>query len=222
MLKRYLRRLAAHPAIGWGEELRTFLEVPKRVMDGAAQALPPQEAVHHTKDGRDLLRIFKELKQSVTNNWGGAKPPVVEEDKDSLERKKKMQDLEQQLTTSSQQKTMGKKHDRDDGRITPRFEVQSKKRDDPRKKNVVKHVAWADEVGRALVESKSIYAEDAVTILGFGKSLKDVQRIGVNAPSQQGRVRSTSLGSKGGFIANQREGVLNPSAHPLGPIRKRC
>nr|CAD1832684.1 unnamed protein product [Ananas comosus var. bracteatus] len=82
---------------------------------------------------------------------------------------------------------MGKKHDRDDGRITPRFEVQSKKRDDPRKKNVVKHVAWADEVGRALVESKSIYAEDAVTILGFGKSLKDVQRIGVNAPSQQGR-----------------------------------
>nr|CAD1832996.1 unnamed protein product [Ananas comosus var. bracteatus] len=189
-------------------------------MDGAARAPPPQEAVHHTKDGRDLLRIFKELKQSVANDWGGAKPPVVEEDKDSLERKEKMQDLEQQLTTSSQQKTMGKKHDGDDGRITPGFEVQSKKRDDPRKKKVVKRVAWADEVGRALVESKSIYAEDEVTILGFGKSSKGVQRTGVNAPSQRGRVRSASLGSKGGIYSKPKGERINSLSPPIGSYKE--
>ncbi|OAY85729.1 Sorting nexin 2B [Ananas comosus] len=105
-LERYLRRLAAHPAIGRGDELRAFLEAPGRFTDGAAQPpshAPPQEAVHPAKGGRDLLRIFKELKQSVANDWGGAKPPVAEEDRDFLERKEKMQDLEQQLTTSSQQ-----------------------------------------------------------------------------------------------------------------------
>nr|CAD1828849.1 unnamed protein product [Ananas comosus var. bracteatus] len=53
--------------------------------------------------GRDLLRIFKELKQSVAYDWGGVKPLVVEEDKEFLERKEKILDLEQQLTTTSQQ-----------------------------------------------------------------------------------------------------------------------
>lgn len=49
------------------------------------------------------MRMFRELKQAVTNDWGGVKPLVVEEDKEFLEKKGKLQDLEQQLTTSSKQ-----------------------------------------------------------------------------------------------------------------------
>ncbi|ONK62630.1 uncharacterized protein A4U43_C07F6170 [Asparagus officinalis] len=78
-LEKYLWRLAVHPVVGKSEELRP------------------------AKGGRDLLRIFKELKQSVTNDWGGARPAVVEEDKEFLERKEKVQELEQQLSTASQQ-----------------------------------------------------------------------------------------------------------------------
>ncbi|KAH9309994.1 hypothetical protein KI387_037905, partial [Taxus chinensis] len=55
------------------------------------------------KGGRDLIRIFKELKQSVTNDWGGAKPLFVEEDKEFLEKKEKLQDLERELSDASQQ-----------------------------------------------------------------------------------------------------------------------
>ncbi|XP_072959449.1 sorting nexin 2B-like [Typha angustifolia] len=128
-LERYLWRLAAHPVIGKSDELRVFLQaqgrlplpastdVASRMLDGAVR-LPrqlfgegsaagyvaaPQDVVQPAKGGRDLLRIFKELKQSVTNDWGGVKPPVVEEDKEFLDRKEKMQDLEQQLSTTSQQ-----------------------------------------------------------------------------------------------------------------------
>ncbi|KAL8128108.1 hypothetical protein AgCh_014899 [Apium graveolens] len=50
-------------------------------------ALDVNEVALPAKGGRDLLRIFKELKQSVTNDWGAVKPPVVEEDKEFLERK---------------------------------------------------------------------------------------------------------------------------------------
>ncbi|KAG8090862.1 hypothetical protein GUJ93_ZPchr0011g28326 [Zizania palustris] len=55
------------------------------------------------KDGRDLLRIFKELKQSLGSDWAGVKPPVVEEDMEFLEKKQKLQDWEQQLTSAFQQ-----------------------------------------------------------------------------------------------------------------------
>ncbi|MQL80686.1 hypothetical protein Taro_013139 [Colocasia esculenta] len=126
-LEKYLRRLAAHPVIGKSEELRVFLQaqgklplpvttdVASRMLDGAVRLpkqlfgeagagyVAPQEVVQPAKGGRDLLRIFKELKQSVTNDWGGVKPLAVEEDKEFLERKEKMQDLEQQLSTASQQ-----------------------------------------------------------------------------------------------------------------------
>ncbi|KAJ0979284.1 hypothetical protein J5N97_014758 [Dioscorea zingiberensis] len=126
-LEKYLRRLACHPVIGRSDELRAFLrvegkmplpastDVASRMIDGAVRLpkqlfgeagggyVAPQEVVQPAKGGRDLLRIFKELKQSVANDWGGAKPQVVEEDKEFLERKEKVQNLEQQLSTASQQ-----------------------------------------------------------------------------------------------------------------------
>ncbi|KAL6003059.1 Sorting nexin 2B [Asimina triloba] len=126
-LEKYLCKLAAHPEIKKSEELKVFLQVQgrlplapttdvaSRMLDGAvklprqlfgeaaAGAVPVHEVVQPAKGGRDLLRIFKELKQSVTNDWGGVRPAVVEEDKEFLERKDKMQDLEQQLSTASQQ-----------------------------------------------------------------------------------------------------------------------
>ncbi|XP_047094009.1 sorting nexin 2B-like [Lolium rigidum] len=124
-LERYLCRLAEHPAIGPSDELRVFLQaegrmplptstdVASRMLDGAARlprqllgedaVAPPQDVVQPAKGGRDLLRIFKELKQSVVTDWGGVKPPLVEEDKEFLEKKQKVQDWEQQLNSASQQ-----------------------------------------------------------------------------------------------------------------------
>ncbi|TVU18878.1 hypothetical protein EJB05_34996, partial [Eragrostis curvula] len=124
-LERYLRRLAEHPAIGPSDELCVFLQaegkmplpgstdVASRMLDGAAR-LPrqllgeetvaaPQDVVQPAKGGRDLLRIFKELKQSVVSDWAGVKPPLVEEDREFLEKKEKLQEWEQQLTSASQQ-----------------------------------------------------------------------------------------------------------------------
>lgn len=122
-LEKYLRRLAVHPVLRDSEELRAFLEpssamvlmrttdVASRMLDGAVR-LPNQllggaadmsEVTQPAKGGRDLLRIFKELKQSVSNDWGGAKPPLVEDDKEFLEKKEKLQDFEQQLINVSQQ-----------------------------------------------------------------------------------------------------------------------
>lgn len=126
-LEKYLRRLSVHPAIEKSRELGIFLQVDgklqlpmttdvaSRMLDGAVR-LPKQlfgevregcvaqnEVAQPAKGGRDLLRIFKELKQSMTNDWSGTKPSVIEEDKQFLEMKEKVQDLEQQLSTSSQQ-----------------------------------------------------------------------------------------------------------------------
>ncbi|RWV82929.1 hypothetical protein GW17_00055532 [Ensete ventricosum] len=130
-LEKYLWRLAEHPVIGKSDELRVFLQakgklplptttdVASRMLDGAVRLpkqlfgegptsqLAPQDVVQPAKGGRDLLRIFKELKQAVTNDWGGVKPLLVEEDKEFMERKEKMQDLEQQLSTASQQSKVG-------------------------------------------------------------------------------------------------------------------
>ncbi|KAK1355090.1 PX domain-containing protein [Heracleum sosnowskyi] len=128
-LEKYFGRLVEHPVIRRSEELRLFLQadgklplvrttdVASRMLDGAVK-LPWQlfgreslqgstvdvnEVVLPAKGGRDLLRIFKELKQSVTNDWGAVKPPVVEEDKEFLERKDKLQDFENQISNASQQ-----------------------------------------------------------------------------------------------------------------------
>ncbi|KAK6932964.1 Sorting nexin Vps5-like, C-terminal [Dillenia turbinata] len=126
-LEKYLCRLANHPVIKKSEELRVFLQVQgklplvkstdvaSRMLDGAAKlpkqlfgestagVIDPNEVLQPAKGGRDLLRIFKELKQSVTNDWSGWRPPVIEEDKEFLENKDKLQDLEQQLSNMSQQ-----------------------------------------------------------------------------------------------------------------------
>ncbi|KAJ6850025.1 sorting nexin 2B-like [Iris pallida] len=122
-LEKYLLRLVAHPAIGRSDELAEFLkgqgqgqgqgqgrlllarsvDVVTRALDGAAAVAGPEEEGKPAKGGRDLLRMFRELRQSVANDWGGGRPPAVDEDREFLERKEKMQDLEQQLSTASQQ-----------------------------------------------------------------------------------------------------------------------
>ncbi|PRQ34670.1 putative sorting nexin-5/6/32 [Rosa chinensis] len=123
-LEKYLRRLAAHPVIKKSDELKVFLQVQgrfplpmttdvaSRMLDGAAKLpkqlfgesspVAPHEVVQPAKGGRDLLRLFKELKQSVANDWGGSKPLVGEEDKEFMEKKDHMQELEQQLSNASQ------------------------------------------------------------------------------------------------------------------------
>lgn len=124
-LEKYLRRLLAHPVIKKSDELKVFLQVQgrfplpmttdvaSRMLDGAAKLpkqlfgetapVAPHEVVQPAKGGRDLLRLFKELKQSVANDWGGSKPLVGEEDKEFMEKKDHMQELEQQLSNASQQ-----------------------------------------------------------------------------------------------------------------------
>lgn len=125
-LEKYLCRLASHPVIKKSEELRVFLQcqgklplptttdVASRMLDGAVNlpkqlfgesvsVVAPHEVVQPAKGGRDLLRIFKEFKQSVSSDWGGFKPLVAEEDKEFIEKKEKLQDLETQLTSASQQ-----------------------------------------------------------------------------------------------------------------------
>ncbi|KAJ4839806.1 Sorting nexin 2A [Turnera subulata] len=124
-LEKYLRRLSGHPVIKKSDELRVFLQVQgklplamstdvaSRMLDGAVKlpkqlfsesvVVAPHEVAQPARGGRDLFRLFKELRQSVANDWGGARPPVVEEDKEFLEKKEKMQDLEVQLSNASQQ-----------------------------------------------------------------------------------------------------------------------
>ncbi|RWR81273.1 sorting nexin 2A-like protein [Cinnamomum micranthum f. kanehirae] len=79
------------------------VKLPRQLFGEQGSVVAPHEAVQPAKGGRDLLRIFKELKQAVVNDWSGARPAVVEEDKEFMEKKEKIQDLEQQLSTTSQQ-----------------------------------------------------------------------------------------------------------------------
>ncbi|KAK4374991.1 hypothetical protein RND71_005668 [Anisodus tanguticus] len=124
--EKYLQKLASHPVIKKSDELRVFLQVDgklplptttdvaSRVLDGAVKlpkqlfgdsgnVIGPQDVVQPAKGGRDLLRLFKELKQYVANDWGGSKSPVEEEDKDFLEKKERLHNLELQLSTASKQ-----------------------------------------------------------------------------------------------------------------------
>lgn len=127
-LEKYLQKLASHPVIKKSDELRVFLQVDgnlplptttdvaSRVLDGAVKlpkqlfggdsggnVIGPQDVVQPAKGGRDLLRLFKELKQSVANDWGGSKSLVEEEDKDFQEKKQRLQNLELQLSNASKQ-----------------------------------------------------------------------------------------------------------------------
>lgn len=125
-LEKYLSRLAAHPVIGKSDELRVFLQaqgrlplatsadMASRVLDGAVRlpgqllgdagsVVEPQDVVQPAKGGRDLLRIFKEMRQAVSNDWVGARPAVEEEDKEFLKKKERLRDLELQISGTSQQ-----------------------------------------------------------------------------------------------------------------------
>ncbi|XP_076938411.1 sorting nexin 2B-like [Bidens hawaiensis] len=100
-LEKYFRKLAAHPVIRRSEDLRVFLQV-----QGDLPLMKTENVdavVNRGTGGGDLVRRFKELRQSVTYGWGGTKPPLVEEDKDFLERKMKLQDFEVQLSNVSLQ-----------------------------------------------------------------------------------------------------------------------
>ncbi|KAL2508162.1 Sorting nexin 2B [Forsythia ovata] len=125
-LEKYLRRLAMHPVIKKSDELMEFLTVEGRmplsartdgvskVLDGVARlpkqllgesgsVIDSQGVVEPAKGRRDLLRLFKDLKQTVVHDWGGSRSPVEEEDKEFLEKKEKLHDLERQLTNASKQ-----------------------------------------------------------------------------------------------------------------------
>nr|GMD61205.1 sorting nexin 2B-like isoform X2 [Ipomoea batatas] len=126
-LERYLQRLAVHPVIKKSDELRVFLQVQgrlplpsttdvaSRMLDGAVKlpkqifgdygknSIEPQDVVQPARNGRDLLRLFKEMKQSVVNDWGKSKPLIEEDDKEFLEKKERLHDLEQHLSNSSKQ-----------------------------------------------------------------------------------------------------------------------
>ncbi|KAL5568853.1 hypothetical protein UlMin_025428 [Ulmus minor] len=114
-LEKYLNKLAAHPVIRKSEELRAFVVVEgqcplaRSVEAGSGMRLNEAAAAdvsvvaQPAKAGMDLLRMFKELKQSVANDWGRIKPLVVEEDKEFLERKDCWVEFEHQLSNLSQQ-----------------------------------------------------------------------------------------------------------------------
>ncbi|VFR00441.1 unnamed protein product [Cuscuta campestris] len=137
-LERYLQRLAVHPVIKKSDELRVFLQVQgrlplptsidvaSRMLDGAVKlprqlfgdhgnAIEPQDVVQPANNGRDLLRLFKELKQSVVNDWGSSKPPVEEDDMEFLAKKDRLLDLEQHLSDTSKQAEALVKAQRDMG-----------------------------------------------------------------------------------------------------------
>ncbi|CAA3028590.1 sorting nexin 2A-like [Olea europaea subsp. europaea] len=125
-LEKYLRRLVMHPVIKKSNELKEFLTVegrmpssartdvasnlldgmmalPKQLLGESRSVIESQDAVEPAKGRRDLLSLFKELKQSVVHDWGRSRPPVEEEDKELLEKKEKLHYLEQQLTNASKQ-----------------------------------------------------------------------------------------------------------------------
>ncbi len=77
--------------------------LPRQLFGEGSTILAPHEAAQPAKGGRDLVRLFKELKQSVTNDWGSTRPAIIEEDRVFLKKKEKLQDLEHHLSDASQQ-----------------------------------------------------------------------------------------------------------------------
>ncbi|KAF5795042.1 putative Phox domain, sorting nexin Vps5-like, AH/BAR domain superfamily, PX domain superfamily [Helianthus annuus] len=106
-LEKYFKKLAAHPVIRHSEDLRVFLQVQGDLkwmnVGNVGAVVESREVGNQGKGGRDVVRMFKELRQSVTYGWGGTKPPLVEEDKEFLEKKMKLQDFELQLSNVSLQ-----------------------------------------------------------------------------------------------------------------------
>ncbi|GAB2274280.1 hypothetical protein Dimus_009046 [Dionaea muscipula] len=129
-LEKYLMKLAAHPVLRKSNELRVFLQVPgklplapstdmaARMLDGAVKmpkqllgdpgsVLAPIEVLQPAKGGRDLFRLFKELRQSLSNDLGSSRSLVIEEDKDFLEKKDKLHVFELHLSEASKQVNFG-------------------------------------------------------------------------------------------------------------------
>ncbi|KAL4572507.1 hypothetical protein LXL04_019286 [Taraxacum kok-saghyz] len=129
-LEKYLQKLAEHPVIRQSDELRVFLQVQgklpllptapvtSRMLDGATKLskqllgdnsgggsvrIQPQDVVQPAKSRWDFLRIVKEMNQSVSNDWGGSKPPVNEDDSEFLQNKERLLNLEKQLNSTSKQ-----------------------------------------------------------------------------------------------------------------------
>eukprot|EP00898_Chlorokybus_atmophyticus_P002514 jgi/Chlat1/3263/Chrsp22S03439 len=126
-LETYMNRLAQHPVLAQCDLLKSFVDADgepfmsssngslSRVLDGASKlpkqlfgsdsmtAPPPTEAVQPAK-GNDLLRLFKELKQSMSNDWQGntRQAAYVEEEPEFVERKARVQDLEKAVIEASQ------------------------------------------------------------------------------------------------------------------------
>lgn len=129
-LEKYLQRLAEHPVIRQSDELRVFLQVQgklpllptaavtSRMLDGATRLskqllgdnsgggsvrIQPQDVVQPAKSRWYFLRIMKEMNQAVSNDWGGLKPSVDEEDTGFLENKERLLNLGKQLISASKQ-----------------------------------------------------------------------------------------------------------------------
>ncbi|XP_071697657.1 sorting nexin 2B-like [Rutidosis leptorrhynchoides] len=126
-LEKYLQRLSDHPVIKLSDELRVFLQiqgrlpllptvpVTSRMIDGAAKLSKqllwddsgarflPQDVVQPAKSRWDFIRIVKEMNQAVSNDWGGSRPPVYEEDGQFLENKERLLNLEKQLINAAKQ-----------------------------------------------------------------------------------------------------------------------
>ncbi|XP_071734116.1 sorting nexin 2B-like [Rutidosis leptorrhynchoides] len=100
-LERYFGELADHPVIRKSEDLRVFLQVqgklPFVTRDNAVVVSGSGDVMNEAKEGRNMVRMFKELRQSVTYGWGATKPPLVEEDFEFLKKRKKLQGFEVQL-----------------------------------------------------------------------------------------------------------------------------
>ncbi|KAL8129862.1 hypothetical protein V2J09_019017 [Rumex salicifolius] len=125
-LEKYLKRLATHPVIRKSNELKVFLQIPgklplhagtdaasrvitgaimlpKQLLGGSRSVVLPHEVKHSAIGGRNLLRLFKEMKQSVANEWGNSRHTVMEEDKEYLDMKEKICGFESSLVNASKQ-----------------------------------------------------------------------------------------------------------------------
>ncbi|EPS61389.1 hypothetical protein M569_13409, partial [Genlisea aurea] len=106
LLENYLCRLASHPVIRRSEELRVFLTDSGGVYGGEISvkggAMRMNDVSQSTKGG-SFLKMFKDFKQTMANDWVGVKPPLVEDDKEFLQSKEKLLTLEQHLSNVSQQ-----------------------------------------------------------------------------------------------------------------------
>lgn len=128
-LERYLRKLAAHPVVGRGEELRTFLEtegslqgsmpwqqlqpvrgtllegigrLPRQLIGSDSSVPSTVEAQQNARNTSDLLRRFKELGERMRQEYKA--PPVLGEEEARLrERRAGVEDYAEKQAAASRQ-----------------------------------------------------------------------------------------------------------------------